>query len=50
MVTVESGKRADLVVVDGHPLAEITNTRKIHAVIQDGQIIDRECLLRETLE
>ena len=48
--TVEPGKTADLVIVDGDPLEDITNTRNISAVIQNGQIIDREQLLRETLQ
>ena len=48
--TVEPGKTADLVIVDGDPLEDITNTRNISAVIQDGRIIDREQLLRETLQ
>jgi len=42
--TLESGKLADLVILDGDPLADIGNVRKIHAVMKDGQIVDREKL------
>ncbi|MCP2257654.1 Imidazolonepropionase [Streptoalloteichus tenebrarius] len=38
--TVEQGKRADLVVVDGDPLEDIRNTRHVHAVVVDGHLID----------
>ena len=40
--TVEWGKVADLVVLDADPLADITNTRKIHAVLVRGQLISAE--------
>lgn len=35
--TLERGKVADLVVLDANPLADITNTRKIHAVYLGGK-------------
>jgi hypothetical protein len=38
--TVEEGKLADLIVVHGDPLRNITETRRIDAVIKDGEIID----------
>ena len=38
--TVEKGKTADLVIVDADPLQEITNTKKIFKVIQDGRVVD----------
>lgn len=38
--TVSPGKQADLLVLDADPLADITNTRKIHAVIARGQYLD----------
>jgi imidazolonepropionase-like amidohydrolase len=44
--TIEEGKVADLVLLDGDPLAGIRNTRRIHAVIQGGRVVDREALLR----
>lgn len=47
--TVERGKAADVVIVSGDPLQDITNTRNITAVIKEGRIVNREQLLRETL-
>jgi hypothetical protein len=37
--TVEAGKSADLVILDGDPLSDIRNTRKIRAVIKEGQFV-----------
>jgi imidazolonepropionase-like amidohydrolase len=37
--TIAVGKRADLLVLDGDPLADIRNTQKIVAVYHDGQPI-----------
>ena len=37
---------ADLLLLDANPLADIRNTRRIHAVIQGGGLVDREALLR----
>jgi len=42
--TLETGKRADLVILDADPLADIANLRKIGAVMKDGRIVDRESL------
>ena len=39
--TIEQGKMADLLVVDGNPLDDITNTRKISAVYLRGIAVDR---------
>ncbi|HTU45281.1 MAG TPA: amidohydrolase family protein [Bryobacteraceae bacterium] len=46
---IESDKLADLVLLDANPLEDINNTRKITAVIADGQLFDRAALdqLRE---
>jgi hypothetical protein len=38
---VEEGLRADLVVLDGNPLADIRNTQGIHAVVLGGRLLDR---------
>jgi imidazolonepropionase-like amidohydrolase len=42
--TVEAGKRADLVLLDGDPLAEIGNTRRIAAVVLGGRYLPRTML------
>ncbi len=39
--TVEQGKIADLVLLEANPLAEISNTQKIHAVIVGGKLIPK---------
>jgi imidazolonepropionase-like amidohydrolase len=39
--TVAVGKRADLVLLDGDPSAEIRNTRRIAAVVVRGRLVDR---------
>jgi cytosine/adenosine deaminase-related metal-dependent hydrolase len=41
---VAPGYRGDLLLLDADPLADIRNTRRIHAVIQGGVVIDRERL------
>nr|WP_237546623.1 amidohydrolase family protein [Streptomyces sp. SID5606] len=42
--TVESGKRADLVILDADPLADPRNYRRIADVFKDGARIDRDAL------
>lgn len=42
--TLESGKFADLLILDGNPLDDINNLRKISSIIQGGKIIDRDKL------
>ena len=42
--TVETGKKADLLVLEANPLADIANLRSIEHVIKDGQIVDRDVL------
>ncbi|HYL98418.1 MAG TPA: amidohydrolase family protein, partial [Blastocatellia bacterium] len=37
--TVEPGKRADIVIIDGNPLAEIKDMRRISRVIKQGRVI-----------
>lgn len=39
--TVEKGKLADLVLLDANPLSDITNTRKIAAVVLDGRLLTK---------
>lgn len=40
--TIEVGRRADLVLLDADPLADMTNTRRIDTVIANGRVYDRE--------
>lgn len=42
--TLEAGKRADLLVLDADPLADIRNLRKLSVVMRDGKVVDRERL------
>jgi imidazolonepropionase-like amidohydrolase len=44
--TVEPGKLADLVLLDANPLADISNTQRIRAVIADGRLYRRADLDR----
>jgi len=39
--TLQAGKNADLIVLDANPLDNITNTRRINAVYQRGQMVNR---------
>jgi hypothetical protein len=43
--TIEVGKLADLVLLDADPLRDITNTRKINAVILHGQFFSKQQIL-----
>jgi hypothetical protein len=42
--TVEKGKIADLVLLDANPLQDISNSRRIAAVIANGRLFDRPAL------
>jgi cytosine/adenosine deaminase-related metal-dependent hydrolase len=42
--TIEQGKRADLVLLDANPLANIENAKKIRAVVAAGRLFDRNDL------
>jgi imidazolonepropionase-like amidohydrolase len=42
--TIETSQLADLVLLDANPAADIANTRKIFAVVRDGQYFDRQAL------
>jgi imidazolonepropionase-like amidohydrolase len=41
---VEEGKSADLVMLDGDPLKDINNTKRIAIVIREGHVYDRVAL------
>ena len=42
--TIEQGKLADLILLDANPLTDISNTRKINAVVVNGRYLSREFL------
>jgi imidazolonepropionase-like amidohydrolase len=42
--TIETGKRADLVVLDADPLQDPRNYRAIRMVLKDGAVVDRDRL------
>jgi imidazolonepropionase-like amidohydrolase len=44
--TVAKGMAADLVLIDGDPLADIRNTRRISGVVANGRYLDRPALDR----
>ena len=43
--TIENGKEADMVVLAANPIDNISNIKKIEAIINDGKIVDREKIL-----
>jgi imidazolonepropionase-like amidohydrolase len=45
--TLEVGKLADLVIVDGDPLTDIKATRRVRTVIKNGEIYEMRTLLGE---
>ena len=44
--TIERGKLADIVVVDGNPLTKITDIRRTRYTIKDGVVFEVDALLR----
>jgi imidazolonepropionase-like amidohydrolase len=42
--TLEAGKFADLVILDADPLADIHNIQKVHTIMKEGRVTDREHL------
>jgi hypothetical protein len=38
--SIEIGKNADVIIIDGNPLQNIRNIRKVNTVIKDGNIYD----------
>ena len=45
--SIERGKRADLILVDGDPTTDISDIRKVSLVLQDGDLYDPGELYRE---
>lgn len=43
--TIEAGKLADLIVVDGDPLANVSNAHKVRRVIANGRLYEMEQLI-----
>jgi putative transposon-encoded protein len=43
---IAPGRRADILVVDADPTANIWNARRISALIEDGNVLDRDALLK----
>ncbi|MGH2633523.1 MAG: amidohydrolase family protein [Tepidiformaceae bacterium] len=43
--TIAPGKLADLLIIDGDPLADITSTRRITTVLKDGTVYDPAAVL-----
>ena len=46
--SIEPGKLADLVIVDGNPLSDIRDARKINTVIKNGEVYDMDRLMSPT--
>ena len=44
--SIEEGKRADLILLEGNPLADVRNTQNIAAVVLNGRYLDRPALDR----
>jgi Tol biopolymer transport system component len=46
--SIEPGKLADLVIVEGNPLADIANVHHVKRVIANGRVFDMDDLLKDT--
>ena len=44
--TIEKGKRGDLIVLDGNPLDDVANTRRIFRIVTNGRVFDPAALWR----
>ena len=43
--TLAHGKLADVVLFDADPLEDISNIRRVHAVVLNGELLDRDQLI-----
>ena len=43
--TIENEKEADMIVLAANPIDNISNTKKIEAIINDGKLVDRDKIL-----
>ncbi|WP_164519261.1 amidohydrolase family protein [Pseudoalteromonas rubra] len=44
--TLQAGAQASFVILDASPIEDIQNTQKIHAVIHQGKVVDRDQTLK----
>ena len=44
--SIEPGKAADMILVDGDPTADISDVRKVDVVVKDGMVMDPAALYR----
>ena len=44
--SIETGKLADLVIVEGNPLEDISHTRRVKRVIANGRVYELEALIK----
>jgi imidazolonepropionase-like amidohydrolase len=44
---IAPGRRADIVVLDADPAVNIWNARRINTLILEGNVVDREALLKK---
>ena len=47
--TIDAGKLADLIMIDGDPLANIANAHKVKRVIANGRLFEMDQLLNRTV-
>jgi imidazolonepropionase-like amidohydrolase len=45
--TIEPGKLADFIVIDGNPLENMSDIRKVVRVVKDGKVFDPAEIYRE---